>query len=263
MTPRFCTEQTHEAHTAVMAIRISVFEGFSASTAAVSGYFDLGLMSPECSKCHALHFIQDRNVRSSVSNKVFVNCCSFCKVYFPLLQEPHALLRHRLTAHAPGERKFRKTLREYNNPLSMGSVTAKWVIHGPGTSSYMPTMTLQVRIFHYIGALVPPEGLGQSFLLVYIHDTDFSVQERVRSQRTSVRLRQQLLEGLTALTAEVNPYVRTLQSLWEWAVAENNQKSTEWSCTWAKDQKGSMRDDTMVPRTQNLQRLFPYVRTVK
>lgn len=154
-----------------------------------------------------------------VSNTVFSNCFRVGRVSFPVLQETPAILKQRLTGQAPSERELRKTRPAYNNELWMGSLTAKCVQLGPWSSSYKPTMTMEAPMFHYIEALVLPDGLRTSFISVYIHGTDFAEQTRIRSEISTV-LRQQLLEHFPVLLIEGNSYVRTLQSLREWAVAE-------------------------------------------
>ncbi len=64
----------------------------------------------------------------------------------------------------------------------MASVHANWVIRGEGQSGFNPTVTLQGRIHHFLGALQPASGRRPAFLSVYIHDTDFDVQSELRSQ---------------------------------------------------------------------------------
>lgn len=133
--PGTSTEQTREAPRTAMARRRRIFDGFSSSTGTLSGYLEPGLMDVECPKCHALHFIEERNVGSSVPYPVLSNYCSCGEVSFPLLEEPPDLRRQLLTGLAPAEREFRKNLRTYNNALAMGSETAQWGNYGLGSSS--------------------------------------------------------------------------------------------------------------------------------
>ena len=114
---------------------------------------------------------------------------------------------------------FRKLIRGYNNALSMASVTANWVARGPGSSNFNPTMTVQGRVYHWIGALVPPQHLQPSFLSVYIHDTDFSNQAGIR-RGANPRLNEGLLTRLAATLSQHNPYVQTFESLREWATGD-------------------------------------------
>ncbi len=64
----------------------------------------------------------------------------------------------------------------------MASVHANWVSRGEGQSNFNPTVTLQGRIHHFLGAFQPALGRKLAFLSVYIHDTDFDVQSELRSQ---------------------------------------------------------------------------------
>ena len=103
----------------------------------------------------------------------------------------------------------------------MGSVTANWVRMGPGTSNFNPTMTVQGMIYHHIGALLPPEGVGPAFLSVYMYDTDLATQTATRSEHGGDRLRPAILQRLAEELQSVNSYIQSFQQLREWAQSNN------------------------------------------
>ena len=182
-------------------------------------FLDIGDMNTPCSHCGALRFVTERIKGSSTTSPRFGNCCEGGKVLFSPSTDPPALLRQLLTGTTPRDRRFRKDIRAYNNALSMGSVTAKWVNRGPGTSAFNPTITMHGRIYHYLGAMMPPVGRGPSFLSVYIHDTDYTEQTQHR-MNAACRLDANLMQELTAILHDVNPYVHTFRSLREWATGD-------------------------------------------
>lgn len=73
-------------------------------------------------------------------------------------------------------------------------------------------MTVHCRIYQFIGALIPPSHLHPCFLSGYIHDTDYAAQVNIRSAQMP-NLQLGLLEQLTAMLNEVNPYVQSFVSL--------------------------------------------------
>lgn len=101
----------------------------------------------------------------------------------------------------------------------MGSVSADWVIRGPGTLSLNHSKTLRGQLYHYLGSLVPSKGLTPSFMSIYFHETYFAEYIKQRMSATS-GLDKNLLQELTYMFPEVNPYVRTFGLLWKWAICD-------------------------------------------
>ncbi len=60
----------------------------------------------------------------------------------------------------------------------MASVRDEFVAQGPGVSNYNPTITVHGRMYHEMGALIPPTGKKPIFAAVYIHDTEHAVRNR-------------------------------------------------------------------------------------
>lgn len=85
----------------------------------------------------------------------------------------------------------------------MGCVTENWFIRVRGLSRFSPKMTLNGRIYHYIGSLVPPV-LATSFIYFYIHDTYYDLQVLV-TQQAVPDLNPIILHYLISILHEVNP----------------------------------------------------------
>ncbi|CDF40520.1 ATP dependant DNA helicase [Chondrus crispus] len=182
---------------------------------------DFGSLDVQCQFCGAFHFLEERLKSSFDRRPTFPTCCGNGKVSFPTAQSPPPFLRALLTGTEPRDRKFRNSLHVYDNVLSMASVVAKWVARGPGASNFNPTMTMQGRIYHYMGPLLPSTCRDPAFLSVYIHDTDYAEQSQIRAGRVR-ELDEGILTQLTAMLHHVNPYVQTFQSLREWASNDNS-----------------------------------------
>lgn len=151
---------------------------------------------------------------------MFSTCCGKGKVSFVALSDSPALLQGLLTEGGSRARQFRRNLRAYNNVLSMASVVAKWVSRGPGPSTFNPTITMQGRMYHYIGALLPSQGRSPAFASVYIHDTDYATQSRTRLN-AAPQLDEALLAELAEMLHGRNPYVQTFLSMREWATSDD------------------------------------------
>ncbi len=88
----------------------------------------------------------------------------------------------------------------------MASVHANWMNRGEGQANFNPTVTLQGRINHFLGALQAAPGSGPAFLSVYIHHTDVDVQAELRSQNFAGADRA-LLTSLVGMLNQHNTYV--------------------------------------------------------
>lgn len=103
----------------------------------------------------------------------------------------------------------------------MASVKAMWVARELGASALNPTITMQRRISHYMGAMLPAKVRKPEFLSVSIHDTDRSTQYRARLERKRL-LSLTIFADLTAVLHEVSPNLQTFRSLREWAHHEEH-----------------------------------------
>ncbi len=77
-------------------------------------------------------------------------------------------------------------------------------------SKYDPTVTVHGRMYHEMGALIPPTGMRPRFAAVYIHDTEQAAHNR---KYFYVVLREELLHRLGNMLKETNKLVHTFVSL--------------------------------------------------
>ncbi len=124
----------------------------------------LEIWMPSAKKCGALRFMAERKVGSSEANPIFSNCCPGEKLtvqHIPLLQEPPYLLRELLTGSTPRDKGSARILLSITMLCAWLRVHANWVSRGEGQSNFNPTVTLQGRIHHFLGALQPAPGRGR------------------------------------------------------------------------------------------------------
>lgn len=129
-----------------------------------SRYIHLGEMNSKLVFFGELHFKTERKKISSERNPSFKRYCQQWKLSFEPFQEPRQIiislfLRKMHTAYS-----FMNMISSYNSFLSFASFKCKWVSRGAGTSSLNPTMMANGRMFHYIGALIPPNARYPLFL---------------------------------------------------------------------------------------------------
>lgn len=142
-------------------------------------------MDVVCSSNGAVKFKEECIIGTSEWNPFFSECCSACNIYFQALTPSTELLQGIITGTGTNERKFRKNIRVYDKKLSMSCFTANWIHRGPGSSCFSPTMTIQ-GVYNYIGALVPPQWFSPELMYVYINDTYFVTQVKVRQNEVTV-----------------------------------------------------------------------------
>ena len=176
-------------------------------------FLDIGEMNSECSKCGALHYIDERLLKSTASDAEFSICCSDRQKELPLLEEPPLLIKTLLTSSTRISKHFRDNIRAYNSVLSMASCTPDFVNRGPGNSAFNPTMTVHGRVYHYICSLIPPRTIKPTFASFYVFDTDEEQRANIRSNGMGRSLNQELLMDLVALLMQVNSYVQSFKSL--------------------------------------------------
>lgn len=82
---------------------------------------------------------------------------------------------------------------------------------------------MQGRIFHYLGALIPPSGSRTSFFYVKVYDTKYAEQTQHRSA-AAPQLDSGFLQQLTTMLHQVKPYMQTFRSIRECAIATEAPK---------------------------------------
>ena len=156
---------------------------------------------------------------SALTTPKFSNCCSMGQItagrdtngqVLPTFREPPPLLQELLTSNSAECRHFRKHIRHYNSALAMASVRANFVTRGPGSSNFNTTVTVHGRMYHEIGALIPPIGMKPRFSAVYIFNTEHASHNRKHFYSI---LRERLLSRLANVLHGNNKLVQTFLSL--------------------------------------------------
>ncbi|PHZ17411.1 uncharacterized protein RHIMIDRAFT_243485 [Rhizopus microsporus ATCC 52813] len=83
---------------------------------------DLGRMDKECSHCHALHWIDERQETSSMRNPSWESCCKQGSVQLQLLPDPPEYLKDLLERTDTQGRHFKDNLRQYNAAFAFTSL---------------------------------------------------------------------------------------------------------------------------------------------
>lgn len=127
-------------------------------------------MVTRCPGCNALHWLDERLVRSSKRNPKFGMCCFQGKVFLPPLQHPPPELLDLLTSQDGCGRSFRRLIHNYNNALAMTSVGRKLdnSLNAAGGGPY--SFRLHGELIHRVGSLLPPDGQQPVYAQLYIHD---------------------------------------------------------------------------------------------
>ena len=73
-----------------------------------------GRMDKECPHCHALHWIDERQETSSLSNPSWESCCKQGSVQLQLLPDPPQYLKDLLASTDTQGSHFKDNLRQYN-----------------------------------------------------------------------------------------------------------------------------------------------------
>ena len=148
-------------------------------------------------------------IRWNLVNPVAHAVMLFQKFYLTF-SDPPFLLRQLLTSSLVELNHLRKYIRHCNSALAMASVRADFVARGPGTSNYTLTVTVHVRMYHEIGALIPPTGKKPRFPAFCSYETEQAAMHRKHFYGL---LREELLAGLANTLNETNNLVRTFVTL--------------------------------------------------
>lgn len=76
-----------------------------------TSYFELDMISTECSLCTALQVVQQHVLHSSAARPVFFTCCGKGDLTLPFLADSSDLLRSLLIDDNPRARRFQKNIR--------------------------------------------------------------------------------------------------------------------------------------------------------
>jgi len=135
----------------------------------------------ECEYCQDEVWYEERAKKTKTTNKAdFSLCCQKGKVQLPLLQQPPFLLQNVLNGSDDRSRIFLQNIRIYNNMFSFTSI-GRYTSVNNGYAP--PQFILNGQNYHYIGSLLPQDGLKPKFAQLYIYDTENEINNRMKHFR--------------------------------------------------------------------------------
>jgi hypothetical protein len=201
-------------------------------------------LTAQCSKCGALHFLEERLASSSRANPQFSKCCAGGKVQLANWKDPPARLWELFISLDPVCKAFRLNVRRYNNVLSMTSLGANEQTFHPQEGGVY-SFRIKRALYHRHGPLVASQGKDPKFAQIYIHDPqdlDRQIANRLNVFRDN-SLDPQVLRELNDILHAVNPYEKLYKTAGEVLSEEHEQPVA----LRLRILDGAMRD----PRTYN------------
>ena len=111
-------------------------------------------MDKECSHCHALHWIDERQEISSLRSPSWESCCKRGSVQLQLLPDPPEYLKNLLASTDTQGRRFKDNLRQYNAAFAFTSLSCDIVSAGDRANNNRGGL----NIFQIHGALCYRHG---------------------------------------------------------------------------------------------------------
>ena len=120
----------------------------------VSRHF-LGFMDTLCSRCFALHWMEEKLAASAVANPQFGTCCNSGNVAIQLLPDPPPALRRFYDGSDIQSREFKENMWRYNRAFAFTSfgVTEDHSVNSEQRGP--PVFRIQGELFHRMGSLLP------------------------------------------------------------------------------------------------------------
>jgi len=187
--------------------------------------YQLSSLTYECKHCRALHFLEEKLVKSSIVMPEFTICCAGGKVQLPGIKTPPEMLWKLFTSLDQISVNFRKHIRAYNNALSMTLLGTKEIPYWQNESGIY-SFRIKGALYYNHGPLLPSQGQSPKFAQIYIHDSmDINAQ---LAHRLGIycdnTLNEDILKKLMETLSEVNWLVQTYQYAGE--VLGQNQQDT-------------------------------------
>ncbi|CEG83054.1 hypothetical protein RMATCC62417_17030 [Rhizopus microsporus] len=184
---------------------------------------DLGRMDKERPHCHALHWIDERQEISSLSNPSWESCRKRGSVQLQLLTGPPQYLKDLLERTDAQGRHFKDSLRQYNSVFaltSLGCDTVSAEERNANNRGGLSAFQIHGALCHCQGPLIPVEGNAPSYAQLYIYDPSYVAQRR--SERNE-NLENENIENLSTLLSQCNPFVRIYRHAYE--ILSNHESS--------------------------------------
>ena len=106
----------------------------------------------------------------------------------------------------------------YNNALALTSIGYKEHVHG----GFNPTFTMQGKLYHRMGNLLPERGETPKFSHIYFFDSDTDAELNYRL--THAELDPHILQELQSTLHSVNSYVKSVKTALEVGVEQSDVK---------------------------------------
>ena len=138
----------------------------------------LGPLNARCSKCGALHWIDEKLAQSSLESPQFGNCCLGGKIVLFEYSDPPNELLNPFNGNHVYSKEFLEKIWNYNLTFAMTSLgvdeeLTDQIGHGP----YV--FKIQGQLFHHIGSLLPENASDKCrFAQLWILDSVSSLQEQ-------------------------------------------------------------------------------------
>ncbi|PHZ11007.1 uncharacterized protein RHIMIDRAFT_194869, partial [Rhizopus microsporus ATCC 52813] len=134
---------------------------------------NLGRMDKECSHCHALHWIDERQETSSMRNPSWELCCKQGSVQLQLLPDPSEYLKDLLECTDSQGRHFKDNLCQYNAAFAFTSLECDIVSaeerNANNSRGGLNAFQIHDALCHLQGTLIPYDGSEPSYAQLYIY----------------------------------------------------------------------------------------------
>ncbi|CEI87497.1 hypothetical protein RMCBS344292_01908 [Rhizopus microsporus] len=190
---------------------------------------DLGCMNRECSHCHALHWINERQETSSLSNPSWESCCKRGSIQ----PDPLQYLKDLLASTDTQGRHFKDNLRQYNAAFTFTSLGCDIVSaeeHNANNNNNsnsnnnrggLNAFQIHSALCHRQGPLTPVEGKTPLYAQLYVYDPSYDAQ---RLPERNENLDNKIIENPSTLLSQCNPFARIYRHAYE--ILTNHENSS-------------------------------------
>ncbi|PHZ12827.1 uncharacterized protein RHIMIDRAFT_251737 [Rhizopus microsporus ATCC 52813] len=186
-------------------------------------------MDKECSHCHALHWIDERQETSSMRNPSWESCCKQGSVQLQLLPDLPEYLKDLLERTDTQGRHFKDKPRQYNAAFAFTSLGCDIVSPEDRASNNsnnnnnrggLNAFQIHGALCHRQGPLTPVEGNEPSYAQLYIFDPSYAAERR---QARNSNLDTEIIRELSVMLAQCNPFARIYRHAHE--ILSNHESS--------------------------------------
>jgi hypothetical protein len=169
-----------------------------------------GEMTYTCKFCKAKLFKNEISKNTNKTNVTSGFCCAKGKIELPDIPPLPKYICDLLNGKDDKSLNFQTNIRAYNTCLAFTSLGVKLDERFANQHVGVYTFRIHGTIYHRIGSLLPPNSENPVFAQLYIYDTDYELQNRVKN---FPNLNIEILQNLQNLMHEYNPYVKQFKQL--------------------------------------------------